>query len=250
MSEPGKTDVFLTHDWGKDELGRSNHDRVAVVNEALKELGYKTWFDSDRMTGDILNQMATGIDNTKVILVFVTQRYAQKVGGSNEKDNCKLEFQYAARVKGKALMIPIIMEDRMKRPGEWIGPIGLILGGELAVRMSYEFSDSEKFKAGIAELKDEIDSRLDKLHSTCSSETGADSSSPQLAVALCDEVSTEPSSEPSAAPVAGPPAAHISTPFGSVELSVPFTAANPSPSPIRFSKEFWQGGSKLMDSFW
>ena len=99
-------------------------------------------------------------------------------------------------------------------------------------------------------LKDEIDSRLDKLHSTCSSETGADSSSPQLAVALCDEVSTEPSSEPSAAPVAGPPAAHISTPFGSVELSVPFTAANPSPSPIRFSKEFWQGGSKLMDSFW
>ena len=147
-------------------------------------------------------------------------------------------------------MVPIIMEDRMKRPGEWIGPIGLILGGELAVRMSFEFSDSEKFKAGIAELKDEIDSRLDKIHSTCSSETGADSSSPQLAVALCDEVSTEPSSEPSAAPVAGPPAAHISTPFGSVELSVPFTAANPSPSPIRFSKEFWQGGSKLMDSFW
>ena len=160
MSEPGKTDVFLTHDWGKDELGRSNHDRVAVVNEALKELGYKTWFDSDRMTGDILNQMASGIDNTKVILVFVTQQYALKVGGSNEKDNCKLEFQYAARVKGKALMVPIIMEDRMKRPGEWIGHIGLILGGELAVRMSFEFSDCERFKAGIAELKQEIDVRL------------------------------------------------------------------------------------------
>ena len=44
----GKTDVFLTHDWGKDELGRGNHERVAVVNTALKELGYTTWFDSDR----------------------------------------------------------------------------------------------------------------------------------------------------------------------------------------------------------
>ena len=163
MSEPGKTDVFLTHDWGKDELGRSNHDRVAVVNEALKELGYKTWFDSDRMTGDILNQMASGIDNTKVILVFVTQRYALKVGGTNGADNCKLEFQHAARMKTKNLMVPIIMENRMKSPSAWKGPVGIILGGELAVRMSFEFSDCERFKAGIAELKQEIDVRLRSL---------------------------------------------------------------------------------------
>jgi hypothetical protein len=28
-----KTDVFLTHDWGVDELGRANHDRVAIINK-------------------------------------------------------------------------------------------------------------------------------------------------------------------------------------------------------------------------
>ena len=159
----GKTDVFLTHDWGKDELGRGNHERVAVVNTALKELGYKTWFDSDRMTGDIMQQMAAGIDNTKVVLVFVTQQYAQKVGGTNEADNCKLEFQYATRMKTKALMVPIIMEDRMKRPSEWTGPVGFALGGELALRMSFDFDDKEKFRASLAELKHEIDVRLKKL---------------------------------------------------------------------------------------
>jgi hypothetical protein len=34
-----KTDVFLTHDWGIDELGRANHDRVATINKELKSLG-------------------------------------------------------------------------------------------------------------------------------------------------------------------------------------------------------------------
>lgn len=33
-----KTDVFLTHDWGKDELGRDNHSRVAAVNDGLKAI--------------------------------------------------------------------------------------------------------------------------------------------------------------------------------------------------------------------
>jgi len=29
-------DVFLTHDWGTDEAGRNNHDRVSQVNTFLK----------------------------------------------------------------------------------------------------------------------------------------------------------------------------------------------------------------------
>jgi hypothetical protein len=46
-----KTDVFLTHDWGIDELGRANHDRVGTINKELKSLGFVTWFDSEKMTG-------------------------------------------------------------------------------------------------------------------------------------------------------------------------------------------------------
>ena len=39
------TDVFLSHNWGPDESGRDNHERVSKLNEALKSKGIKTWFD-------------------------------------------------------------------------------------------------------------------------------------------------------------------------------------------------------------
>ena len=51
------TDCFLTHDWGKDELGRDNHQRVLKINAYLKNRGLITWFDSDRMIGEIVAQM-------------------------------------------------------------------------------------------------------------------------------------------------------------------------------------------------
>ena len=52
-SSSAEYDAFLTHDWGDDELGRSNHARVAEVNRLLKAAGFVTWFDEDRMQGDI-----------------------------------------------------------------------------------------------------------------------------------------------------------------------------------------------------
>lgn len=47
------TQIFLTHDWGVDELGRSTHARVAHVNTRLKELGVSAWFDEEEMKADI-----------------------------------------------------------------------------------------------------------------------------------------------------------------------------------------------------
>ena len=69
-----QTDVFLTHDWGR-ELGVDNHERVGKVNEALQKLGYRTWFDSQKMEGNIKKKMINGIDYARCILVFVTKRF-------------------------------------------------------------------------------------------------------------------------------------------------------------------------------
>jgi hypothetical protein len=88
-----KTDVFLAHDWGIDEFGRVNHERVAAINKELKSMGIVTWFDSDKMTGEIVYQMASGIDNAAVVIVFITQRYMNKVNGSNANDNCRKGIQ-------------------------------------------------------------------------------------------------------------------------------------------------------------
>ena len=47
-----KTDVFLTHDWGK-ENGVDNHARVSKINAGLKKKGLTTWFDEEQMQGNI-----------------------------------------------------------------------------------------------------------------------------------------------------------------------------------------------------
>ena len=68
-------DVFLSHDWGNDELDRNNHERVASVNKQLKGAGVQTWFDGDQMRDNINKAMADGIAGSRVILVFVTANF-------------------------------------------------------------------------------------------------------------------------------------------------------------------------------
>ena len=72
--------MFLSHDWGKDDKGRDNHARVATINTMLKERGLRTWFDNDRMTGDIVAQMCDGVEKSAVFVSCVTARYVSKVG--------------------------------------------------------------------------------------------------------------------------------------------------------------------------
>ena len=75
-------------------------------------------------SGNIVDQMCRGIDNAKVIIVFITHRYCEKVGGENESDNCKMEFQYAHRRKGIPNMVPVVMEPGMRNPADWGGALG------------------------------------------------------------------------------------------------------------------------------
>ena len=41
------------------------------------------------MEGDITGAMAKGIDNSAIVLVFITQRFVKKVASDNSGDNCK-----------------------------------------------------------------------------------------------------------------------------------------------------------------
>ena len=60
------------------------------------------------MTGNIIERMCEGVDNTKLVLVFVTKTYEEKVGGSNGTDCCKLEFNYSLRKKKQVQFLPLI----------------------------------------------------------------------------------------------------------------------------------------------
>lgn len=115
-------DAFLTHDWGTDKLGRSNHDRVILVNEGLKKSGVKAWLDEERMRGDIVHQMTQGIEDSFVLVVFITENYIMKVAGmgpNGANDNCKVEFDYSVRRLGASMMVPVVMEPSCRDTRKW-----------------------------------------------------------------------------------------------------------------------------------
>eukprot|EP01035_Chromulina_nebulosa_P033583 gene33583-44979_t len=150
-----KTDVFLTHDWG---MAQFNHKRVAKVNAALKKRGMTTWFDDEQMEGDIKSKMCSGIDHSRVLIVFITKRYLNKVGGNNAEDNCRLEFGYGARRKTAARMLPVVMEAEIRDTSLWDGQVGLVLGGSLYVDLATE----DDFDAKV----DDIVNRVIKIMGT------------------------------------------------------------------------------------
>eukprot|EP00732_Lithocolla_globosa_P000144 Lithocolla_globosa_v1_NODE_29_length_9070_cov_27.690371.p2 type:complete len:630 gc:universal NODE_29_length_9070_cov_27.690371:3318-1429(-) len=136
-------DVFLTHDWGVDKLGRNNHNRVAEIHLGLKKRGLRPWFDSERMTGRITKQMTDGIDSSHLVIVFVTERYQNKIDSDDTiDDNCKFEFDYAIGRKKAAGILCVVMEPHMHDSSAWKGPLGGHLGRQLYVSASGDITDA------------------------------------------------------------------------------------------------------------
>ena len=66
------TDVFVTHDWGIDELDRNNHERAKLLNKTVQSKNIKTWFDEEQMVGDVKEKMEEGIFFAAFVAVLVT----------------------------------------------------------------------------------------------------------------------------------------------------------------------------------
>eukprot|EP00111_Clytia_hemisphaerica_P006105 TCONS_00017687-protein len=150
-SNSKKTDVFLSHNWGRNG---ENHQKVAKINEALQELGYVTWFDDKEMYGDIRARMADGIKNTKCCLAFLTEEYHQKVVYGRESDNCKSEFDFASTT---VPVRAVVLEESMTNPHTWEGNIAITLKIKFYVDMSGNIDGREYFAEKMQQLKKELD---------------------------------------------------------------------------------------------
>jgi len=152
-------DVFLTYDWGTDEHGRSNHDRVAKVNAWLQKRGIVTWLDAERMEGNNnIVEMFNGIENARVVVVFVTKNYMDKVAGKGPTgagDHCLKEFDYTERRKTSARMLPVVHEKGCRNSKDWVGPLGLLSGS-----LYCDNVDDDRFEANMAELLKKIKEML------------------------------------------------------------------------------------------
>ena len=149
------TDVFLSHNWGTDEVGRDNHERVALINKALIKLGYCTWFDEEVLSGDIVDQITKGIEQTKCVIVFMTQKYLNKVNGDNANDYCKTEFYHASNVRTKDKMVAVIMEPCMTGR-EWMGRVGSCLNRKIFIDMSDNVKDENYLMEKMKSLQKEL----------------------------------------------------------------------------------------------
>ena len=128
--------LFFSHTWHTDKLGRDTHKRVYDLAKKLEKCGWTIWIDEDDMNGNIDAAMADGIDNADAIIVCLTESYCIKVNETakdpRRRDNCLKEWTYA-NVRNK-LMIPVIMEPCLSSITNWPpGVVSLYFGSTLYI---------------------------------------------------------------------------------------------------------------------
>ena len=131
------------------------------INDAIKARGVIPWFDEERMSGgDTRQKMVEGIENSDVIVVFITDTYRDKINEGDGRDNCLFEFKHAFEQKGPKVMIPVVMEPGMRNAREWKGILGAALSTHLYIDFSSAFTDDARFDAKVNELVSSINALL------------------------------------------------------------------------------------------
>lgn len=107
-----RNQLFLSHTWSDDIMGRNNHERVKKLQKYLIKKGWTVWLDDTHMKLNLDASMVEGIEHADVFIVCFTNEYNRKVNeasyDSKIRSNVLKEWTYAnAR---KKLMILIHME--------------------------------------------------------------------------------------------------------------------------------------------
>ena len=130
------------------------------INDAIKARGVIPWFDEERMSGETRQKMVDGIENSDVIVMFITEAYRDKVNQGDGRDYCLFEFKYAFEQKGPKVMIPVVMEPGMGNARDWTELLGAALSTHSYIDFSSAFTDNAIFDAKVKELVSSIDALL------------------------------------------------------------------------------------------
>ena len=107
-------DVYLSHEWGVDELARGTHSRALCIGQYLLTKGL--FFSADNgqpLNGndrDYSSRIATAVGRAQCVLVCLTRRYYEQLEAPGA-NTTKEEFHCALSAKGPRLMIPVLMES-------------------------------------------------------------------------------------------------------------------------------------------
>ena len=159
-------DVFLSHNWGKDNEGRDNHGRVVKMAEYLEDRGIKCWIDEKEMSGDIDSAMDDGIFFSRTFIACVTEDYMRKVDGQGPKeqqDNCLKEFNNAKNSKTAAKMLAVVMEKSSCSTSDWFGPLETTLGRCFYCELTSDDNFEKSMDKIVVELKKKLAYTVEEL---------------------------------------------------------------------------------------
>lgn len=127
-----KFDCMISYQWDQQELVRNLFMDFHMRNLAI-------WFDIwGGMSGSSNDAMATAIECSKVILVFISNKYQQS-------DNCRLEFNYAI-ARGKPFIFVVV--DPKLVVEDWIKPYF----DEYPKYEMFELKDEDKLHNGVPRI--------------------------------------------------------------------------------------------------
>lgn len=101
------------------------------IKSELEKLNWKVWIDVNEIHGSSLDSMAQAVENSKCVLICVTEKYRQSI-------NCQAEAQYAFKLN--KIIIPVIMQAGYQNTKGWLG---IIMGDKIFVDFTkYSFDES------------------------------------------------------------------------------------------------------------
>ncbi|XP_069131210.1 uncharacterized protein [Argopecten irradians] len=110
--------IMLSYNWAHQKM-------VLKVYDKLTTRGFRVWIDVYNMKGDIYDAMSQAINESKVVIICVSEQYG-------ESKNCRTEAVLAQ--KKNKIIIPFMMQRRPNLPG-WLD---MILGEDLFYKF-YDF---------------------------------------------------------------------------------------------------------------
>ena len=110
-----KFDIFLSYQWNKKHLVKQ------LYNKLKEEYNLALWLDEQETdaSGNLFEQLAKGLNNSKIVLCFITKEYCKS-------ENCISEITYA---RDNCIPIIVLMMERLNL--KEIGSVGFIIASNL-----------------------------------------------------------------------------------------------------------------------
>ena len=142
-------DCFLAHEWGTCQSGNKTHWDVVDIGRRLTKRGCRVWVDEDHLRENFAKRISEGLRRSREAVVFLTQRYLQRV--DDPDTNASKEFTSAFR-KGVKSIIVVVLEKELLNQRDWYGIVDYHFGDVLYI----DFSTPQNVKSNFNRLVEEI----------------------------------------------------------------------------------------------